>query len=49
MKINNREELQNIVNNYSADIDHKDVLKMYRKRTKEPYSFFDNCHYFTSK
>ena len=39
MKINNRKELQNIVINHSADIDHKDVMKNYRKCTREPYNF----------
>ena len=39
MKIHNRRELQNIVFNHSADIDYKDFLKIYRNRTKEPYSF----------
>ena len=39
MKINNRRELQNIAFNHSADIDCKDFMKIYRKYTKEPYSF----------
>ena len=39
MKINNRKELQNIAINYSADIDYKDFMKIYREYTKEPYSF----------
>ena len=39
MKIHNKKELQNIAINHSADIDYKDVLKVYRKCTKEPYSF----------
>ena len=39
MKINNKRELQNIANNYSADIDYKDFVKIYREYTKEPYSF----------
>ena len=39
MKINNKRELQNIVINHSADIDHKDFLKNYRECTKEPYNF----------
>ena len=42
MKINNKRELQNIAINHSADIDHKDFMKIYRDCTKEPYSFFDN-------
>ena len=40
MKINNkRRELQNIVINHSADIGYKDFVKIYRKCTKDPYSF----------
>ena len=39
MKINNKRELQNIASNHSADIDDKDFIKIYRKRTKEPYNF----------
>ena len=39
MKINSKRELENIATNHSADIDYKDLIKMYRKRTKEPYSF----------
>ena len=39
MKINNRKELQNIVINHSADIDYKDVIKIYRECTKEPFNF----------
>ena len=30
MKIHNKRELQNISTNHSADIDHKDFLKIYR-------------------
>ena len=39
MKVNNRKELQNIAINYSADIDYKDVMTIYRECIKEPYSF----------
>ena len=39
MRINNREELQNIAINHSADIDYKDFIKIYRECTKEPYNF----------
>ena len=39
MKINNKEELQNIAINHSADSDYKDFVKIYRECTKEPYSF----------
>ena len=39
MNINNRKDLQQIAIDHSADIDYKDVLKIYRNCTKEPYSF----------
>ena len=43
MKINNKRELQNIAIDHSADIDididYKDLVKTYRKCTKEPHSF----------
>ena len=39
MKVNHRKNLQNIAINHSADIDHKDFMKIYRECTKEPYSF----------
>ena len=39
MKINNREKLQNISINHSADIDCKDFVKIYRECTRERYSF----------
>ena len=39
MKINNKTELQNIAINHSADIDHKDFMKICRECTKEPYNF----------
>ena len=39
MKINNKRELQNIAINHSADIDYKDLVKIYRECTREPYSF----------
>ena len=35
----NKRELQQIAINHSADIDYKNFLKIYRKCTKEPYSF----------
>ena len=41
MKIHNKRELQNIATNHSADIDYKDFMKIYKKYTREPYSFFD--------
>ena len=39
MKVNHRKNLQNIAINHSADVDHKDFMKIYRECTKEPYSF----------
>ena len=39
MKINKNRELQNIAINHSADIDYKDLMKIYRECTREPYSF----------
>ena len=39
MKIHSKRELQNIAIDYSADIDYKDFLKIYRNCTSEPYSF----------
>ena len=41
MKIHNKRELQNIAINHSAVIDYKDVLKIYRNCTNEPYSFLN--------
>ena len=42
MKIPNKTELQQIVLNHSSDIDFKDFMKIYKKYTKEPYSFSVN-------
>ena len=39
IKVNNNKELQNVAINHSADIDYKDFTEIYRKCTKEPYSF----------
>ena len=39
MKTNNRNELQNIAINHSADIEYKDLMKIYRECTKEPFNF----------
>ena len=39
MKINNRRELQNIAFTHFADIDYKDLIKIYRECTRKPYSF----------
>ena len=39
MKTHNKRELQNITSKYLADIDYKDIMKIYRKHTSKPYSF----------
>ena len=39
MNIHNRKELKNIAINHSAYIEYKNFMKIYRKWTKEPYSF----------
>ena len=38
-KLNSKRELQNIAINHLADIDYKDLVKIYRDCTKEPYNF----------
>ena len=42
MKIPNKRELQQIALNHSSDIDFKDFMKIYKKYTKQPYSFLVN-------
>ena len=42
MKIPNKRELQQIALNHSSDIDFKDFMNIYKKCTKEPYSFLIN-------
>ena len=42
MKIPNKRELQQIALNHSSDIDFKDFMKIYKKCTKEPFSFLVN-------
>ena len=39
VKVYNKRELQQIALNHSSDIDIKDFMKIYKKCTKEPYSF----------
>ena len=41
MKIPNKRELQQI-RNHSSDIGFKNCIKIYKKCTAEPYSFFVN-------
>ena len=40
MKIPNKTELQQIALKHSLDIDFKDFMKIYKKCTAEPFSFF---------
>ena len=42
MKIPHKREFQQIALNHSSDIDFKDFMKIYKKYTKEPYSFLVN-------
>ena len=42
MKIPKKRELQQIALNHSSEIDFKDFMKIYKKYTKEPYSFLVN-------
>ena len=42
MKILNKRELQQTALNHSSDIDFKDFMNIYKKYTKEPYSFLVN-------
>ena len=42
MKIPNKRELQQIALNHLSDIDFKDFMNIYKKSTKEPYSFLVN-------
>ena len=38
-EINNNKKLQNIAINHSAEIDHKDFIKIYRECIRKSYSF----------
>ena len=42
MKIPNKRELQQIALNHSTEIDFKDFMNIYKKRTTEPYSLLVN-------
>ena len=42
VKISNKRELQQIALNHSSDIDFKNFMKIYKKYTKERYSFLVN-------
>ena len=48
MKIPNKRELQQIALNHSSDINSKDLIKIYKKYTAEPYSFLVNDVTFAS-
>ena len=42
IKILNKRDLQQIAINHSSDIDSKDFMKIYKKYTRESYSFLVN-------
>ena len=42
MKIPNKRELRQIALNHSSDINFKDLIKIHKKCTDEPYSFLVN-------
>ena len=42
IKIPNKRELQQIALNHSSDMDFEDFMNIYKKSTKEPYSFLVN-------
>ena len=42
IKIPNKTELQQVAQNNSSDIDLKEIMKLYKVYTKEPYSFLVN-------
>ena len=42
IKISSKRELHQIVLNHSSDIDFKDFMNIYKKCTREPYSFLVN-------
>ena len=42
MEIPNKRYLQQVALNHSSDIDFKYFMKIYKKYTKEPYSFLVN-------
>ena len=48
MKIPNKRELEQIAINHSSDVSFKDFMKIYRKRTVEPYSFLVNDTFLPS-
>ena len=42
IKVPNKIQLQEMYSNHSCDIDFKDLMKLYKTYTKEPYSFLVN-------
>ena len=48
MKIPNKRELQQIAINHSSDVSFKDFMKIYKKRTVEPYSVLVNDTFLPS-
>ena len=42
MKIPKKRELQQIASNHSSDIKSKELMKLYKNYTKEPYSVLVN-------
>ena len=42
MNISNKRELYQIASNHPSDIDFKDLMKLYKDYTQEPYSFSVN-------
>ena len=48
LKILNERELQQIMSNYSSDIDFIHFMKLYKDYTKEPFSFLVNDTYLSS-
>ena len=49
MKISNRKKLQIVANNYSADIDYNNFVRIYWEYTRKPYSFLTIDTMLTSK
>ena len=48
MKIPNKRELQQVASNHSSVIDFKDLMKLYKDYTKEPYLFLVNDTFLSS-
>ena len=48
MKIPNKGDFQQTAINHSSDINSEDIIKIYKTRTAEPYSFLVNDATLTS-